>query len=192
MGRPGTGHEVAALDIDNALAMHDVVEHVVSQGCRDIAYVSYSQPAHWNIERRRGVREALSDSGIQLPRHRSLSGATLKTIRARLPEFLTRNGLPDAVITSSDSIAVSVVATATMLGIRVGKELAVTGFDDSPLALMVSPEITSVAFPVLPIAERLLDMLELVMEGRTVPQGEVMRTRLVVRGSSGFSPQQSR
>ena len=192
MGRPDTGSPVPSLDIDNALAMHDAVEHVVAQGCRDIAYVGYSQPAHWNIDRRRGTREALSSSGIRLPRHRVLVGSNLKSIRGRLPEFLTTNGVPDAVITSSDSIAVSVVAIAAMLGIRVGQELAVTGFDDSPLASMVSPEITSIAVPVEPIAERLLDLLDLVLDGHDVPQGETMGTTLVVRGSSGFAPQRGR
>ncbi|WP_392544027.1 LacI family DNA-binding transcriptional regulator [Oryzobacter telluris] len=192
MGRPETGSTVAALDIDNAVAMHEAVDHVVDQGCRDIAFVGYGTSAHWNTERRRGTREALSQRGIQLPRHRVLSGTTLKSIRTRLPEFLTHNGVPDAVITSSDSLAVSVVAIASMLGIRVGKDLAVTGFDDSPLASMVSPEITSVSVPVEPIAERLLDLLELVMDGQPVPEGDVIGTRLVVRGSSGFAPRRDR
>lgn len=192
MGRPDTGEPVNALDIDNAAAMRDAVDHVVDQGCRDIAYIGYGGSAHWNVDRRRGVKEALSDRGIGLPRHRVLTSASLKSIRSRVPEFLTHNGVPDAVITSSDSIAVSVVATASMLGIRIGKDLAVTGFDDGPLATMVSPEITSVAVPVEPIADQLLDMLELALKGQPSVAVPDARTRLVVRGSSGFSPQRGR
>lgn len=187
MGRPETGSPVAALDIDNALAMHDAVDHVVGRGCRDVAYVGYSGPAHWNVERRRGVREALTGNGLALPRHRILTGRSLKKIRGRLPEFLTHHGVPDAVVTSSDSIAVSVIAVAHMLGMRVGKEIAVTGFDDTPLASMVSPEITSIALPVEPIAEQLLTMLDDVLQGRTPDPPAPVRTRLVVRGSSGFT-----
>lgn len=186
MGRPDMGPTVAALDIDNAVAMHEAVEHVLAQGCRDVAYVGYSQPAHWNVERRRGVREALRHHGIGLPRHRVLTGASLPSIKGRLPEFLTRHGVPDAVVTSSDSIAVGVVAIAQVLGIAVGTDMAVTGFDDSPLASMVSPEITSISVPVEPIAERLLDLLDLVLDGGLLPAGETVATRLVVRGSSGF------
>jgi len=188
MGRPETGSEVVALDIDNAIAMHDAVDHVVDQGCRDIAYVGYSQPAHWNVDRRRGVREALAARGLTLPRHRVMTAASLKAIRARLPEFLTHHGVPDAVITSSDSIAVGTVAIAQMLGITVGKDLAVTGFDDSPLATMVSPEITSVAVPVEPIAEQLLDLFDQLLQGVPAPPTRPVGTRLVVRGSSGFRP----
>lgn len=192
MGRPADGSSVASVDIDNAVAIREAADHVVDQGCRDIAFIGYSGPEHWNVDRRRGAREALSDRGIILPRHRVLMARTPKAIRRRLPEFLTHNGVPDAVIASSDSIAVSVVSTAAMLGIRVGKELAVTGFDDSPLASMVSPEITSVSIPVDPIAERLLDLFDLVLDGEQVPEGEVIHTRLVVRGSSGFTTQRGR
>lgn len=189
MGRPQTDLLAAALDIDNAAAMRQAVEHVINQGCRDIAFVGYGGPAHWNTDRRRGVREALSDSGIRLPRHRQMTSTSLQSIRSRLPAFLTNNGVPDAVITTSDSIAVSVVAIASMLGIRVGKDLAVTGFDDGPLATMVSPELTSVAVPVEAIAEQLLDMFELVLEGQPLPEAPKMGTRLTIRGSSGFTPQ---
>lgn len=148
------------IDIDNAAAMREAVDHVVDQGCRDVAYVGYGGSAHWNLDRWRGVRSVLSDRGIGLPRHRVLTSTSLKSLRTRLPGFLTNSGVPEAVITSSDSIAVSVTAMAATLGIRVGKAMAVTGFDDGPLTTMVSPEITSVAVAVEPIADQLLDMLE--------------------------------
>jgi DNA-binding LacI/PurR family transcriptional regulator len=192
MGRPGTAVPVAALDLDNAAAMRDAVDHVVDQGCRDIAFVGYGGTAHWNTDRRRGAREALADRGIRLPRHRQLTSTSLLSIKSRLPAFLTSNGVPDAVITSSDSIAVSVVAIASILGIRVGKDLAVTGFDDGPLATMVSPELTSISVPVEPIAEQLLDLFELVFEGHPIPEPPDVATRLVIRGSSGFNPHRDR
>lgn len=192
MGRPESGTPVNSLDIDNAAAMREAVDHVLDQGCQDVAYVGYGGSAHWNVDRRRGVREALSDRGFGLPRHRVLTSTSLKSIRSRLPEFLTHNGVPDAVITSSDSIAVSVVAMASMLGIRVGKDLAVTGFDDGPLTTMVSPEVTSVAVPVEPIARRLVEMLELELKGEHSYAAPDAVTRLVVRGSSGFTPGRGR
>ena len=190
MGRPESEAPVEAVDIDNAAAMYDAVDHVLDQGCRDIAYVGYGGSAHWNVERRRGVRQALSRRGFPLPRHRVLTSTSLKAIRSRLPEFLTHDGVPDAVITSSDSIAVSVVGIASMLGIRVGQDLALTGFDDGPLTTMVTPEITSVAVPVEPIADQLLDMLEFEVRGEHMPHPPEAVTRLVVRGSSGFTPRQ--
>lgn len=189
MGRPGTPIPVPAVEIDNAGAIRQAVDHVVAQGCRDVAYVGYSAPAHWNVDRRRGVREGLAAHGIPLPRHRVLTGASLASIRRRLPDFLTAHGRPDAVVTSSDPIAVSMVGIAGALGIRVGVDMAVTGFDDSPLATMVSPEITSIAIPLDPIAERLLSLLEAALDGTPTPALGTLPTHLVVRESSGFSPQ---
>ena len=52
--------------------------------------------------------------------------------------------------------------------------------------------ITSVAVPVEPIADQLLDMLELVLKGAPPADVPDATTRLVVRGSSGFTPQRLR
>jgi DNA-binding LacI/PurR family transcriptional regulator len=188
MGRPGTPISVPAVELDNAAAIRDAVDHVVAQGCRDIAYVGYSGPEHWNVDRRRGVREGLAAHGIPLPRHRVLTSPSLSTIRRRLPAFLTAQGGPDAIVANSDSIAVLAVGIAGGLGIRVGHDLAVTGFDDSPLATMVSPEITSVAIPMDPVAERLLVLLRGALDGAESPGSSTLPTHLVVRESSNFTP----
>lgn len=192
MGHQGSTTPVPGLDIDNAAAMRSAVDHVLDQGCRDIAYVTYAGSEHWYLERKRGAREALAARGLTLPRHRQLSGGSLPAIRRRMGDFLTTHGVPDAVVTTSDSLAVAAVASASALGIRVGHELAVTGFDDGPLATMVSPEITSVAVPLEPIAERLLDLLELALAGEPVPPSPPVGTRLTIRGSSGFTPRSER
>ncbi|HSF98180.1 MAG TPA: LacI family DNA-binding transcriptional regulator [Ornithinibacter sp.] len=188
MGRPGTPIPVPAVELDNAAGIRQAVDHVVAQGCRDIAYVGYSGPEHWNVERRRGIREGLAAHGIPLPRHRVLTSPSLTTIRRRLPDFLAAEGGPDAVVANSDSIAVSIVGIAGGLGIRVGQDLAVTGFDDSPLATLVSPELTSVAIPVDPIAERLVVLLKDAIDGAQSPGSVTVPTHLVVRASSGFTP----
>ena len=185
-GRPHRRPTPWAVDIDNALAMRQAVEHVLDQGCRDIAFVGYDGPDHWNADRRRGALEALADNGIRVPRHRQLTGRSLTTLRKRLPQFVTDHGVPEAVITSSDSIAVAVLGVAAAHGIRVGTDLAVTGFDDGPLATMVSPEITSVAVPVGAVAEHLLDLLARALDGRPLPPPTALRTHLTVRASSGF------
>ena len=88
-------HPVAALDIDNAAAMREAVDHVVDQGCRDIAYVGYGGTAHWNVDRRRGVREVLSRTeGFGCPGIAMLTSTSLTSIRSRLPEFLTARRRP--------------------------------------------------------------------------------------------------
>lgn len=176
------------IDVDNRGAMHRVVDLLVDQGCRDIAFVHYNGPEHWNRERRLGTREALAAHGLRLPRHRVVSGSSLRAIRKRLPDLLHPSGRPDAVITSSDSIAVLVVGVATSLGLRVGHDIAVTGFDGGPLCNMVSPEITSLAIPVDPISEELVTLLASRIDGRTpASSGHLMDPELVIRESSGFA-----
>lgn len=186
-GRPDTPG-VISLEIDNAAAMAQAVDHVVAQGCRDVAYIAYGGTEHWHRERRRGVRAALRRHGLALPRHRIMTGTSLSSIQARLPDYLTAHGTPDAVVTTTDPIAVSVVGAAAGLGLHVGVDLAVTGFDDSPLTGMVVPPITSVAIPVDESAQLLLNMLLDALAGEAAPGERILETRLSIRESSGFGP----
>lgn len=188
LGRTADDDSHTWLDVDNAAAMRAPIDLLVDQGCREFAFVTYSGAQHWNRDRRRGAREALATHGLRLPRDRVVSGSTLNAIRRRLPELLTGPDRPDAVVTSSDSIAVLVLGVATSLGLRVGRDIALTGFDDGPLSTLVSPELTSVALPVDEMAERLMTLLSSRIAGDPHTGGHYVSTRLVVRESSGFAP----
>lgn len=187
-GRTDNDADHTWLDIDNRAAMRQPVDLLVGQGCRDVAYVSYSGSQHWTRDRRRGTREALAAHGLSLPRDRVLIGPSLDALRPRLVQLLDSPHRPDAIVTASDPIGVLTIGIATSLGLRVGHDIAVTGFDAGPLSTMVSPALTSVSIPVNPIAERLLTLLGDRIEGAVPYISEVAETALLVRESSGFTP----
>ncbi len=54
------------------------------------------------------------------------------------------DGPPTAIVYTSDALAAAVVAAARERGTAVPGELSMTGFDDSPLAALASPPLTSV------------------------------------------------
>jgi DNA-binding LacI/PurR family transcriptional regulator len=51
---------------------------------------------------------------------------------------------PTAVVCASDVLALEIVAAARARGLRIPDDLSVTGFDDSPVAALASPALTSV------------------------------------------------
>ena len=191
-GRTDNDADHTWLDIDNRAAMRRPIDLLVSQGCTDVAYVSYSGSQHWTRDRRRGAREALAAHGLSLPRERVLVGPSLDALRPRLTHLLQGPDRPDAIVTASDPIGVLTIGIATSLGLRVGHDVAITGFDAGPLSTMVSPALTSVSIPVNPIAERLLTLLGDRLEGNASHVSEVAETELVVRDSSGFTPKARR
>jgi len=57
---------------------------------------------------------------------------------------LSRMKLPASIVCANDYIAFGVYEAATELGLKVGRDLAVTGFDDLPFAARMNPPLTTV------------------------------------------------
>jgi LacI family transcriptional regulator len=71
-------------------------------------------------------------------------------------------------------------------GLRPGSEVAVTGFDDSPLATVVRPGLTSVRQPLEAVAEKTIELLLEHLHGtRSAPAQVLLDPALVVRDTSG-------
>lgn len=172
------------VDVDNAAAMVDVVEHLLTRGCRRFAYVGYDEPEYWNVERLAGVRRSLASHGLEIP-DRWLLGVTLETVKAQVEERLMGDEHPDAVICGSDSLAVVVHRAAQRAGLEVGKDLAVTGFDAIPNAFDVEPSLTSVQLPLERAAREVIRLVLRQIEGDLPPeQGMILPTRLALGGSA--------
>jgi DNA-binding LacI/PurR family transcriptional regulator len=72
------------------------------------------------------------------------------------------------------------------MGLTVGKELSVGGFDDIPQAEHAHPPLTTVRQPVYEIGQRISRMLiELIQEGDLAERHVVLTPELIVRRSSG-------
>ena len=93
---------------------------------------------------------------------------------------------PTAIACVSDVIAFGVIRHLHDLGIEVGREVAVTGFDDIPAAEHITPPLTSVHQPLETIGKRLMEMLLDILHGPPPETKQVLiKPQLVVRASSG-------
>lgn len=178
MGRTAPGQSQAWIDIDNAEAIAAAVDRVVEHGFRRMAYVGYSAGGAWLQDRLDGTRERLMHHGIEL-REDFVNEAPLHELERWVRDLLQREDRPDAIITASDSIGIMVVNVAHSLGLDVGGQLAVTGFDGGVLATTVIPPLTTVEIPVAEIASRLMHRLvDEIERGRTEAPGEIIATAL--------------
>jgi LacI family transcriptional regulator len=77
---------------------------------------------------------------------------------------------PTAIFASNDDMAAAAVAVAHRRGLDVPADLSVCGFDDTPLATTIWPELTTVRQPVAIISEEAVSMLaEIVRHGGGAP-----------------------
>ena len=70
-------------------------------------------------------------------------------------------------------------ATASRTGLRIGVDLAVTGFDGSAIGRILTPALTTVAMPLAEVADRLVDRIVSEVSGVSDERGEVLATTLI-------------
>ena len=183
LGRTADDLPQTWVDIDNRVAVHDVVDHLAGRGYRRYAYVGYPLDVYWNRDRLAATRERLKTHGLSLPADVTLLGQP-DEVRPAIVRLLTRPDIPEAIVTSSDTMAMLVVNIAHSLNLRVGRDVAVSGFDAGPLTTMVELTLTSVQIPVDVIADTLIDRLVAELRGPTGEPGQLIRTRSILGQST--------
>ena len=177
-GRTGPGMPQLWADIDNAAAEAEAVRHVVERGYTRPGYVGYVSKAYWDLDREAGFRTGLASYGVPGDGAGVLRIGDDASARDEIRSFLS-SARPDAVLTSSDKIAVIVYSVAAELNLRVGRDLAVVGFDGSVGAALLHPQLTSVVMPVDQIAGRVVARaLRQIENGDDNEPGEIVATWL--------------
>jgi DNA-binding LacI/PurR family transcriptional regulator len=170
------------VDIDNRAGSAAAAQHVIDRGHTRLAYVGYRSAQYWDTERAAGFGDALARHGL-VP----IAPALLvddQDASEQIRALIAAAG-PTAIVAGSDKLAAIVYAVAAELGLRIGRDLAVTGFDGSVVAGLLSPRLTSVAIPVEEIADRLIDRaLHWLRHGPGTDPGELVSVRLVQGAST--------
>jgi len=182
-GEPDATH--AWVDVDGAAGTVAVVEHLVAQGHRRIAFVGWPEGSGVGDDRYGGWLQATA--AHRLPTrglvHRSEDGMAAGA--ALTDRLLDQAVPPTAVVCVSDVMALGALRALDDRGVRAGVEVAVTGFDDSPLTTVVRPGLTSVRQPLEAVAEKVIEVLLDHLHGdRTEPARVLLEPALVVRDSS--------
>ena len=157
-GRIGPSLPQHWVDIDNREAIASAVEHVLARGFSHLTFLGYRSAQHWDAARADGFRDGLSRGGIPADQAEMLfvdEAHARKKVRALLGT-VRPEARPDAIVTGSDRLAAVVYSVAAELRLRIGVDLAVTGFDGSVAAGLMHPRLTSVTMPIDDIARRVV------------------------------------
>jgi DNA-binding LacI/PurR family transcriptional regulator len=186
-GRTGPGLPEQWVDIDNQQAAADAVEHLVATGRTSIGFAGYRPDSSWDADRLSGFSAGLTRCGLD-PAAAPVALVDNASARRKIRSLLATGQL-DALVTGSDRLAAVAYDAAADLDLRIGTDLAVTGFDGSVAASLLRPSLTSVAIPVEEIARRVLDRaLHEAAGGNSGAPGEVVAARLRAGDSTRPAP----
>ncbi|MCO4316833.1 LacI family transcriptional regulator [Phyllobacterium sp. 21LDTY02-6] len=186
--RPFGGHPL--ISVDHRAGAGLAARHLIDLGHRRIAYIAGPDDAPVSRQRREGFVQALAEADIEAV---CVSGQFDYQSGEALGRFLLQRApgvRPTAVATASDQQAIGLIRAATDLGLSVPGDVSIIGFDDIPLANLVTPRLTTIRQPVASIAASAVA----IMVGDTpMPEGDaLMEATLVVRSSTAApGPEQS-
>ncbi|WP_290055957.1 LacI family DNA-binding transcriptional regulator [Amycolatopsis solani] len=175
-GRTAADQPQNWIDVDNRAGVHDATTHLLGRGHERITFLGYVPQGGWDDEREAGYRDAMTAAGLPARVMHTEPGGAIDSVLA--------GQRPTAIVTGSDVLAAALYTAAARQGLRVGRDLAVTGFDGSVVGRVLDPALTTVAIPVDAIADRLVARVLAELDGPTGAPGELVRPELVL-GESG-------
>lgn len=180
---PGTNHALtSSVFMDDVQAADDMTTHLINLGHRVIGFV-IGHPNHMASEQRLfGYRRALDRAGIAFEPEIVRAGEfDFASGAAAGQALLTLARRPTAIFASNDDMASGVLAVAHRLNIVVPDDLSVSGFDDTALASIVWPPLTTIRQPTRDLAYAAACLL---FERRDGVEHRRLPHELVVRAST--------
>jgi DNA-binding LacI/PurR family transcriptional regulator len=186
MGRPPRGVDVDYVDADNRDGARRATSHLVASGRHQVATITGPLDMVAGIDRLAGYRDALNDAGVAVDDGLIASGDfTQAGGEGAMERLLQERPDLDAVFCASDLMAVGAIAALQTAGRRVPEDVAVVGYDDSPVATTIRPALSSVRQPIKKMGREMVHLLAGSIErnGR-VARHIVLSTELIARASS--------
>ncbi|MEV1176186.1 substrate-binding domain-containing protein [Nonomuraea sp. NPDC049784] len=161
-------------------------QHLLALGHRRIAYLGGPATTAVNQARMHGFRAAMEAAGVPVPPeyirnvgfcypHGVQEGAAL----------LDLHPAPTAIFAAGDESALGAIQAARARGLRIPEDLSVVGFDDTEVAIMASPQLTTVRQPLREMGAVALRTALRLAAGEKIESRHIeLATELVIRGST--------
>ncbi|BBH19609.1 catabolite control protein A [Paenibacillus baekrokdamisoli] len=177
---------IPSVDIDHESAAFDAVQTLIKQGHRSIAMIggTLQDPAN-GYSRFQGYKRALETAGItydenmvRIGNYRYESGVEA------MKYFLELAEKPSAVFSATDEMAIGAIHAIQDAGLKVPEDISVISVDNSRMASMVRPQLTTVAQPMYDIGAVSMRLLTKLMKKESVENPRVVLPHEVITRQS--------
>ena len=173
---------------DNVSGMRALVRHLaVDHGYRSLAYLSGRTDSPDNRARSRAFEREAEAQGVEVHSGPAWQGNYSAAGGAKVVDSLLDAGqkLPRAIACANDQTALGVMHALARRGFRVPKDVAVTGFDDVPVARHLHPPLTTVRQPMQDLGATAFDILYSKISTGKADADVVLPVQLIIRESCG-------
>jgi len=183
---------IPSVHIDNATAASDAVEHLYRLGHRRIGIITGPLVSPLSRDRLRGVTARAKKARAEREIIVVNGDFSIESGTVGAERLLGRKDPPTAIFCFNDEMAMGVIETARLRGLRIPHDLSVIGFDDIRYARYVDPPLTTVAQPMRQLGEGTVRLLLEILRGSATPPESVTLPHTLVVRSSTAPPRRGR
>jgi LacI family transcriptional regulator len=178
-------HRSPSVDMDDEGAAREMTEHLIELGHTRIGFITGHPTHHASALRMDGYRAALQAHGILYePAYIKQGHFVFESGVGAGRELLALPKPPTAIFASNDDMAAGVLMAAHELGLQVPSQLSVAGYDDTYIARITWPRLTTVHQPSYDMAWSATDLLLQALKNGEGARTSRLAHRLIVREST--------
>ncbi len=173
---------------DNDSGMRELVRHLTSHhGYRTLGYISGRIDSPDNRARAKAIEDEAAAHGARVEHGLDWQGDYSAAGGARVVSGLLDAGkaLPRAIVCANDQTALGAIHALARHGLRVPQDVAVTGFDDVPVARHLHPPLTTVRQPMQELGAAAFEVLYSKISTGRADADVLLPVQLIVRESCG-------
>lgn len=196
VGRDFRHKDVDSISADNFKGGFEATQHLIDLGHKRIGFIGAAFEERGRLKRLQGYISALSKHKIQID-ERLITGrrgsstdtpgySTEATGYEGMKRLLSLPKRPTAVFARNDFTAVGAISAAKEADLKIPNDLAIVGFDDTPLALHTAPPLTTVRQPMRVQGQIAAEMLLRRISEKDIGETEkrVLDCELIIREST--------
>ncbi|MEA3349048.1 MAG: substrate-binding domain-containing protein, partial [Chloroflexota bacterium] len=182
------------VDEDSEHGMRLVAHHLADLGHKHIAFIAAPDHLMFAHYRLKGFQDGLNEKGLHLEDAMTVTGdLTQRGGFKQASILLDLPKTPSAIAACNDLMALGAISAAQERGLVVGKDIAITGFDNIPLAEYCHPPLTTVRQPIYQIGEMVCEMLINQIKQKTPEYKSVLlEPTLIIRETCGKNHTETR
>lgn len=170
---------------DNYNGIKQCVEHLVcTHGYSKICYLSGPKDNRDAMERLQAYLDTMDKYGLQVTDNMIAYGNYSEYVDSEVEELLDKNPEIDAIVSANDEMTLSIYRVCEQRGIQIGKDIGVTGFDNTDMAKNVQPPLTTVSQDSYKMGEQAFEKACLIAELKRGTSGRLL-TDFICRESCG-------
>jgi LacI family transcriptional regulator len=181
---------ITKIVVDDYRGSFEGTQHLIDQGYTKIAYLSGPTKQLMYADRLRGFQQAVKEAGLPLKDEwvKYSSNLSFEEGTRIANELLALENPPNAIFTANNLTAISTIARAEELGLKVPEELGVIGFSEEPFSAFMKPSVTSIRQPSKAMGQlavqKLIEEINSDQNGSYIHQKVVLDTELICRAST--------